>query len=197
MPEIRYWNSSTQVTNENMLSDSRSGSGDYKAFEAMMMEKLLGSSMSSGYSDIFSTNSSTDFMFGDMLSNPSNLEGEIESIQNQGLGKVLAARLGNPLPDFGQTKYDNNKSKGMSSLNDMISLTMQAEMLKAKKAIQHQVMTNEKYSPLDECEVSAGSSEYKTIDEFVSFIQQQITVASEKLDLDEAQLKEKLLNSGV
>jgi len=217
MSEIRYWDAiqhSGQVDRQGQMQDEkqiekRSALSNFRAFEAMMMDTLMkdsvGSGVNSDYTDVFSSgltstsgsfgsfDSSMDILFGDLSSNTPDLERKIKNIQDQGMGKVLAARLSNPLPTFSQPQSDKNKNSGMNSLDNMISLTMQEHMLKARKVLQGQVKAFETFTRPDEVSNADIVAGYESLDEFYASIQQQIVDVANKFNVDEQNLKESLL----
>ena len=143
MVEIRYW----QNNNENTLKsgDKTSSSSKYdsfRAFEATMLDTLMDStsfgSDSSNIAGMFSSNSTADSLFGNLGGKSGDLEDRLKNIQDQGMSKVLAAQFSNPLPKFGSNQSKNSSDNDMGGLNDMIALTLQSQMIKARSALESQ-----------------------------------------------------------
>ena len=54
------------------------------------------------------------------------------------MSKILAAQFSNPLPKFASNNSNDSSKNDMGGLNDMISLIIQSQMIKARKALETQ-----------------------------------------------------------
>ena len=208
MSEIRYWelgvdnNIKLNIDNKQQNKMERNS---YKAFEAMMMSQMIDDPVNSGSNRFLVPTPSTNFMFADstetnsyvnnllsnnsisesLISNNIELEGRLKNLQNQGMEKVWAAQLSNPLPNFGHGLSDKDHNSSMSSLDTMISLTVKEQMMRAQQVLAQQSQEFEGVGLVEE-----GS--HQSIADFGAFLQQQISLASEKYNLTEEEMRLKI-----
>ena len=189
MSEIRYWQKNNLNTLENTLKDAKTPEkevkeGNFRAFEATMLDSLMSSvsfgSDSSNIMSSFSSDPSASALFGNLGGNSNNLEDRLQNIQDQGMGKVLAAQFSNRLPNFTQSGSNDSSKNDLGGLNDMIALTMQSQMIKARKVLETQ---------FEQFKTNDIDTENQSIAQFVSDIQSQIKSASDNFNISEEEVR--------
>ncbi|MDX1810964.1 MAG: hypothetical protein R3240_03395, partial [Gammaproteobacteria bacterium] len=160
--------------------------------------------------DIFNSNSSdmTD-LFSDGTLDP-NLQSKLGDLQNEGMGKVWAAKMANVLPSFDAWSSNDNKkndnSSSMGGLDSFIELTVKMQMAQAKKAMQHETKHNslmsleefmglEKVEENQEAAVAATDNETVSQDQFAKDIYAQIQAAAGKYDTTIDELKSQIFSA--
>lgn len=169
--------------------------GNFRAFQANMINALMDSMnfAESAFTQtqgtgIFSSNVTANALFGNLGGQSGNLEDRLKTIQDQGMGKVLAAQLANRIPDFGfqaargQQGRNANESS-MSGLNNMISLSIQAQMIKARATIENQ------FVDIQSGIIAEASKTDLNLSAFIADIHAQIDIASAKYGMDEEEIK--------
>ena len=191
MPEIRYWDSQALSQKQSSTSPSnKTGNktpSDIKLFQSLMMEKLINPLTASSRFDLGLNNTDMTAMFDDsglLGNNFSALEDKLTNIKNQGMGKVWAAKLSSQLPIFDQNN-DEKKPFQENGLNNMIMLSVQEQMIKARKVLEKQLNASNPVS-------ASSASQSESLSEFIRNIQAQIRSASKQFDLSETDIKQQL-----
>jgi len=207
-PEIRYWDlqNSRVLNNANKANSQVSktdGQNNYKAFEAAMLNNLFTSPIGGGLSGFnagsgngfgsaigngFGSSSPMDLLFSGTDLGAADLQSKLNGAKNKGMEKVWAAQLSNQLPMLvqNQNAYANNSSNtGIGGLDKMISLTIQEQMIKARKVLENQAKTLVNTTPVK-------NDENQSMAQFIAGIQQQIEIASQKYGVSEDKLKEQI-----
>ena len=139
MTSIRYWDTRSSNPSPSASPDATSSRAIENAqlFEASMLDNLLSPGASTG--SLFSNNS-----ISSLFSNDVGIEQRVKQAKELGMEKVLAAQLSSPLPAFGnQTDQKQSNYHGLSGLDNMITLTIQKQLLEAQKAIEAKTLRTE------------------------------------------------------
>ena len=204
MSEIRYWFDATNSMSANNVLSQEAKNNSAKVQEVK-------NSFNSTLFEMLGDNNSTSLFDGidgnllNLFPNDSGLNQQLSDIKNQGMGKVLAAKLGSQLP-FENLNSNKDKNEYQDGLHSMIDITMQLQIAKAKKSLNKtynekitsvtEYISNIEKNANEEKEVQIGSEEqnekYLSESNFITSIQNEIDKAISIFNIDRSSLIDKI-----
>jgi len=199
MKEIRYWSESDRVKHQSNTEQKQTRETVEKhaqSFKSSLLSELAGKGGGG-----LSGNSMKD-LFGSGLGN-ADVTGNLMDLDVDGIEKVWAEQLKSPIDSFNFSNNSSNKNNsyaaGIGGLDSFIDLTMQAQMLRAKKALgdDKDLLNMGDFTRAlngDDSEDLIEST-YKNIDEFLAHINSEFEKASKTFNVSIDELKRQAASS--
>lgn len=188
MSQIRYWDDDRQTPGVGGAArQSQAVSRVNQDFQLSLLDQLSkGDQLLSGSGQFGGMG---DSMFGDPTK-------QLMNIDIEGKEKIWAAQLSSPMGFFHNSSSAGMSSgSGMGALDSVISLSVQAQMVKARNQLQK---NQDRYSLAEFVKdvvpdsAAEKSRSYSNIEEFVAFIRSEIDRASSNFGLKKGELKQYL-----